>query len=160
MLKILSLALALALVPCVALAQNVTNPADAAVSGAYNTTTPTCTAGQFCRLQTDINGNLLIAPGGGGGSGTTTTVANSTIAVTNTFQAALAASTARKGCLFQNQGTHVMYAFFGAIGGATTAKSIQIQAGQTLSCNTGLIVLTDAFNITGTAGDAYVVNSQ
>lgn len=39
-------------------AQNVTNPADTAPAGAYNSSPPTCTAGQFCRMQTDVNGNL------------------------------------------------------------------------------------------------------
>lgn len=91
----------------------------------------------------------------------TTTTVNSTIAVTNTFQAALAASSTRKSCLLQNTGTHVEYVYFGAIGSATTSNAFQINPGQTISCATvNGLVLTDAVNITGTAGDGYIVTSQ
>lgn len=91
----------------------------------------------------------------------TTLTANSTIAVTNTFQVALAApSGPRVGCAVQNQGTHVMYVFFGASASATTAKSFQLQAGQIIYCEAPPIILQDIVNITGTAGDAYVVTSQ
>src|SRR5688572_28601130 len=44
-----------------AYAQPVTNPAPVAAAGAYNSTPPTCTNGQFCWLQTDAQGNLLIS---------------------------------------------------------------------------------------------------
>lgn len=93
------------------------------------------------------------------------TVASSTIAVTNTFQTALAASTSRRWCILQNQGTHVMYAYFGTLANATTAASLQVQAGQTITCELtttagGKTAITEDFNITGTSGDAFVVNSQ
>lgn len=52
------LALLLALLPVGAQAQPVTSPAPVAGSGAYNSAPPTCTAGQFCYLQTDAAGNL------------------------------------------------------------------------------------------------------
>lgn len=95
-----------------------------------------------------------------GPSVATTTHVGSTIAVTNTFQAALAASATRKGCMLQNNGGNAMYVFFGAIGSATTSNAVKLAAGQTVSCNAGNIVLTDAVNVTGTATDAYVVTSQ
>jgi hypothetical protein len=89
-----------------------------------------------------------------------TTVANSTISVTNTFQTALAANPARHACAIQNQGTHVMYIYLGAAASATTAASLQVAAGQTFYCNNGTVVAPELVNITGTAGDAYVVYSQ
>ena len=107
--------------------------------------------------------NPLPVTQGGSGSqpitGTTTTV-NSTVTPTNTFATALASSATRKGCLLQNTGTHVQYVYFGVLGSATTTNSFQVNAGQTISCASGPIVLTDAVNIAGTAGDAYVVTSQ
>lgn len=123
--------------------------------------TATYTAGLNGAVTVDTAGNLC----SGGGSGTqpitgTTTTANSTIAVTNTFQAALASSATRKGCTLQNTGTHVQYIYFGTIGSATTSNAYQISPGQTISCAAGVIVLTDAVGITGTAGDGYIVTSQ
>lgn len=49
-------------------AQNIPTPAIVGNAGAYNTSPPTCTAGQWCAFQTDVNGNLKTAPA----SGTTT----------------------------------------------------------------------------------------
>lgn len=96
-----------------------------------------------------------------GSSGVTTTTANSTIASTNVFQSALAASTTRKSCLLQNTGTHTEYIYFGTLGSATTGNSFQLSAGQSISCATvNGLVLTDAVNISGTSGDGYVVASQ
>lgn len=91
--------------------------------------------------------------------------ANSTIAVTNTFQTALATSTSRRWCTLQNQGTHVMYVYFGTLASATTALSLQLQANQSITCELtsaagGKPTITEDLNITGTAGDAYVVTSQ
>jgi hypothetical protein len=93
-------------------------------------------------------------------AGGSTTHVGSTIAVTNTFQAALAASSARKGCMLQNNGSNAMYVFFGSVGSATTSNSIKLAGGQTVSCNAPGVVITDAVNVTGTATDAYVVTSQ
>lgn len=107
------------------------------------------------------NASGQMIPCAGGGGTATTTAASGTIAVTNTFQAALASSASRRGCVLQNQGTHTMFVFFGAIGSATTGTSLQVAPGQTVSCsNAGGLVLTDAVNVTGTSGDAYVVDSQ
>lgn len=102
-------------------------------------------------------------------SNATTTQSSSTIAVTNTFQSVIAAATGfgsgqRKGCLIQNQGSNVMYVFFGAIAGATTGKSIQLQPpqsspviqGGTVSCTIGNAVLQDQVSITGTSTEAFV----
>ena len=50
---------------------------------------------------------------------------NSTISVTNTFQSALAASTTRRGCWIQNQGTHTMYLYASEANAPTTANSSQ-----------------------------------
>lgn len=55
----------IALGGAIALAQNVTNPAPVAGAGAYNSSPPTCTSGQFCFVQTDVNGRLLVSTGGG-----------------------------------------------------------------------------------------------
>lgn len=92
--------------------------------------------------------------------GGVTTTANSTIAVTNTFQTAIAASATRLSCTLQNQGTHTMYVFFGALGGASLGASFQLAPGQPISCDSGVMVATDAVEVTGTAGDAYVVTKQ
>ena len=93
--------------------------------------------------------------------GATTTTATSTISVTNTFQVALAGNTYRNACLIQNTGTHTEYVYFGATGSATTSNAFPISPGQTISCATvNGLVLTDIVNITGTAGDGYIVTSQ
>ena len=91
-----------------------------------------------------------------------TLTANSTISVTNTFQAALAVQTGgRHGCLIQNTGTHTQYVYFGAIASATTSNAFQLSPGQTIACASVYgVVAQDAVNITGTAGDGYVVTSQ
>jgi len=87
-----------------------------------------------------------------------TTVYNSTITVTNTFQTLLADNSDRKGCLLQNQGSHVMYV--GVNGSPTTSNSFIVQAGQTFSCLAPGIRVTQLLQITGTSGDAFVLWSQ
>lgn len=90
-----------------------------------------------------------------------TTTGGTTIAVTSTFQQVLAAATGRKSCLVQNTGSNTQYVYFGVIGSATLSNSFQVAPGQPISCATpNGVVLTDAVNITGTAGDAYVAASQ
>lgn len=42
-------------------AQAITNPAPVGNAAAYNSVAPTCTDGQFCYMQTDVNGNLKVA---------------------------------------------------------------------------------------------------
>jgi hypothetical protein len=99
-----------------------------------------------------------------------------TIAVTNTFQLALAASgytpatmtalavgTPRRACLLQNKGSNNMFVYFLKTGAAaaTLAASLVITPGQSVNCQTaGSGVLQDAIYITGTATDSYSVVSQ
>lgn len=84
-----------------------------------------------------------------------------TIAVTSTFQTALAASSLRLGCLIQNNGTHTMYVFFGTSTPADLTTSIQLAAGQAVQCSTATGgIATDLIQITGTSGDVAVVSSQ
>ena len=86
---------------------------------------------------------------------------NGTISVTNTYQQALAARTTRNGCLIYNNGTHTMLVYFGAIASATTSNGLPVTAGTAIYCSTPYgAVLTDAVNITGTAGDAFIVLNQ
>jgi hypothetical protein len=103
----------------------------------------------------------LLCVGAAAQLGVPTTVSNGTIAITNTFQQALAGNGTRKGCTIQNQGTHTMYVFPGTTAAATTAASLLLQSGQIFMCqSTGSSVITDPINITGTAGDAFVVYEQ
>jgi hypothetical protein len=93
--------------------------------------------------------------------GVPTSVSNGTIAVTNTFQTALAGNGSRKGCTIQNQGTHVMYLYPGVTTAASTAAAMQLLSGQTFYCQaTGSSVITDQISITGTAGDAFIAYEQ
>ena len=87
-----------------------------------------------------------------------TTTTSGTIAITNTFQQLTAQVTTRRGCTLQNLGTHTMYVFFGSSPSVGTAY--QLAVGQTIMCAAGSIVLSDAIQITGTAGDAFVLTSQ
>lgn len=52
------------LAPLVAQAQPVSNPAPVGDAGAYNAVAPTCTTGQFCFIQVDVNGNLKVVNSG------------------------------------------------------------------------------------------------
>lgn len=94
----------------------------------------------------------------------TSTNLSSTVAVTNTFQSIQVSTAGRNGCLIQNQSTsNTMWVYFGAIGGATKAKSFQLDSthGLAISCSVGgLGVLTDQVSITGTAADAFTANFQ
>lgn len=107
-----------------------------------------------------------IVPGGGtftaAPAGATSAQTGSTVATHLTFQSALAASSARKGCLITNTSSDKEWVFFGATGSATTSNSLPLVAGQSLSCNTGAIVLTDNVAITSnvTDGAAFVAISQ
>lgn len=94
------------------------------------------------------------------GATATTTVSNGTISATGSFQSILAASSSRKGCFIQNQGSHLMYVFFGANASATEATSFQLNPGQSALCSNGLIVATDNISLTGTSGDAFIIYNQ
>lgn len=143
-------------------AQPVTNPSPAGIAGAYNSSPPTCTAGQFCFIQTDSAGNLKTSPGGSGSVGKTTTEAKVTVSVTNTFQQALASASGRAGCTLQYiavAGTKG-FVFFGASPSDTTS-SFQLTNGQSINCAVGgQAVATDAIQVTGTATDIFIVSNQ
>jgi hypothetical protein len=84
-----------------------------------------------------------------------------TITTTNTFQSVQGTTNNRKGCLIQNNGTHTMYVYFGAIANATTSNAAQLVAGQAISCAiNGNLVIQDAISITGTSGDTFFANFQ
>lgn len=103
----------------------------------------------------DPNGNT------GGTIRSTSTPASGTITTANTFQSVLAPNTSRNGCLIQNTSAVTEYAFLGAPGSATTATSVQIPSGGSLSCNSPGLVITDQISLTaGTTGAAFVVVSQ
>src|ERR1700677_2110356 len=58
--------------------------------------------------------SLAIAP-------LTSTNLSGSITTTNTFLSIQVSTSGRKGCAIQNNGTHLMYVYFGAIGSATEA---------------------------------------
>ena len=119
--------------------------------------------GQFWSLatQADSSNNQSPIVATQGQRATSTEIAGS-VTTGGTFQAALASSAVRKGCTIQNtQTSAVLYVFFGATGSATEAKSFQVAAGASISCQQGSVVLTDNVAVTAAASSAtFVVNSQ
>lgn len=84
------------------------------------------------------------------------------ITTTNTFQTALAAPTTpgvRHGCSIQNLGANNMFVNFGS---ATPVSytSIKLVTGAIVRCDAGGVVLQDTIQISGTAGDVFLVISQ
>lgn len=121
------LLLLFALAPSLALAQNapsVTPPVLAA--GAYNSSTPTCTTGNGCYLQTDSHGNLNVNIAGGGGSGGTS----------QTDQAAFTYGTTAYtpgGCVYNSSITNLTSGQGGAFScDNTRALFINVLSGSTL----------------------------
>jgi hypothetical protein len=108
-------------------------------------------------VNASVSASVAVAP-------LTSSNLSSTVAVTNTFQSIQVSTAGRNGCLIQNQSTsNTMWVYFGAIGGATKAKSFQLDTshGLAISCSVGgLGVLTDQVSITGTATDAFTANFQ
>lgn len=87
------------------------------------------------------------------------TPVNGTIATTDTFQSLLAQNAARKSCAIQNQGANMQY--ISAAVSPSLANSFQLAPGKTFNCaSPGGVTITDALEITGTAGDAYSGLSQ
>lgn len=80
---------------------------------------------------------------------------SSTVAVTNTFQALLAANANRLDCTIQNTGTNAMYVFFGAAASATIATSAKLVAGQSAYCTVFNSTYQGAVSITGTATETF-----
>ena len=133
----------------------------------YNSPGLTLSPGQQATLQCTSSGQLIVnatvsasvavAP-------LTSTNLSGTISVTNTFQSIQVSTAGRNGCLIQNQSTtDPMWVYFGAIGGATKAKSFELDSthGLAISCSVGgLGVLTDQVSITGTSTDGFTANFQ
>jgi hypothetical protein len=87
-------------------------------------------------------------------TGASSNPVNGTIATTYTFQSLITQNAARKGCTFQNQGTHTM--FFSISLTPTLANSIQVPAGAFYYCSgPSQIVITDTIQITGSSGDTF-----
>jgi len=112
---------------------------------------------------TDASGTLEVTTVPGASSGVTAAPVAGTIAVTNTFQALLAAPVSpaiRKGCGVQNQGSANMFVYIGA-SGQSLIKSLIIPPLSTYSCsNLAGQVEQSALQITGTNPDTYVVWSE
>lgn len=93
----------------------------------------------------------------------TSTPASGTVATGNTFQSALAAAPARKGCaIYNTHASAVLLVFLGSPGSASAATSIPVPAGGSFNCGSfqGL-VLTDQISVTSsTQGATFVVVSQ
>ena len=92
----------------------------------------------------------------------TSVSASGSVASANTFQSALPASAARKGCALYNTSSASVLLFLGAPGAASAATSIPVPAGGSFNCGSfqGL-VLTDQISVTSaTAGATFVVVSQ
>lgn len=106
------------------------------------------------------SGQALVSPN----VALTTTVQGLTVTTGGTFQSVLAASATRNGCLVQNPvaATETLFVYFGANGGATTAKSIALAAGSAVSCQVGASgVATDNISVTATTtGHAFIVYNQ
>lgn len=116
-----------------------------------------CTSNHKLDVNASVSATVTVAP-------LTSTNAAGSISVTNTFQSIQASTAGRNGCLIQNQSTtNAMWVYFGAIGGATKAKSFILDNnhGLAISCSVGgLGVVTDQVSITGTSGDLYNANLQ
>lgn len=94
------------------------------------------------------------------------------IAVTNTFQVALAlnsttapsgATGTRSSCLLQNNGTHNMFVYFKKSGGviASLTAALVLLPSYTINClNTAGQILQEEIDITGTSGDTYALIVQ
>lgn len=89
----------------------------------------------------------------------TSTNVSGTIAVTNTFQEVFGAGP-KAGCTIQNNGAATMWVFFGPIASATKAKSVVLLTGQSVSCNSPGITLSDQISITGTATQEFFAAVQ
>jgi len=91
----------------------------------------------------------------------TTTQAKITIAVTNTYIQALAASTTRKGGTIQYIAVAGTKGYvFSSAAPADTTTSFQLTNGQTLNLGSMGVTLSDAVQVTGTATDIFIVASQ
>ena len=110
---------------------------------------------------TTINLPVTKASGAAPTTAASTPVAGS-VATANTFQSALAANPARKGCTIQNTSAGTLYAYFGSPGSATLAASLQTPAGGSVSCASpsGVVSSSQVSVTSATAGATFVVVSQ
>lgn len=105
-----------------------------------------------------ISGGTSLSP-----LGVTTTNDSGTVATGSTFQTAIAASASRLGCLVQNPTTasEVLFVYFGTNASATTAKSVTLGPGASISCVAGGTVLTDNVSVTAaTSTHAFMAQHQ
>ena len=93
------------------------------------------------------------------------------IALTGTFQSIWAQASplgSRNGCLVVNEGTHVMYLFFGQLTSASTAASLPLnpattagQAGGSGTCATNAGgAIQDQVSVEGTQGDQFAAKRE
>lgn len=61
----------------------------------------------------------------------------------------------RVDCFLQNNGTNVMYYFFGSAGSTATTSSKRLTPGAIMNCNDGVTVSSQALELLGTTGDTY-----
>lgn len=167
----LAAALLLAATPCFADSQGAATSGTAGtqstLSGCiYQQNPATLSDGQQAGIPCTLDHKLITsaAPASVTVAPLTSSNLSSTIAVTNTFQSIQVSTGGRNGCLIQNQSTtDPMWVYFGAIGGATKAKSFELDSthGLAISCSVGgLGVLTDQVSITGTSTDGFTANFQ
>jgi hypothetical protein len=79
---------------------------------------------------------------------------NGTISSTGVFQVLLAQNPSRKGCVYQNQGTHPMD--FSISATPAHSNSLTVYPGWVYYCSgRSNVTITDTIYITGTAGDAF-----
>lgn len=153
----------------VGLAQSVTNPAPVGDSAAYNSSAPTCTNGQFCFLQTDINGNLKTV-GSGTPTGTQTiqgavnvtpTDCSGTVTLGGTAQNAFTAQAALHGFTIVNLSTDPMWISFtgtaviGASASYLLAAGSSTTQGGSYSSPLGFGMNTALSLIAATTGDKF-----
>lgn len=90
---------------------------------------------------------------------TPSTSAAGAVTTANTFQSVLASNFSRKGCLVVNTGTTTLLVAFG--NAPTIGTAIPLAVGASVSCNSGIVVLTDQISVTSsTAGTAFLVISE
>ena len=85
------------------------------------------------------------------------------VAVGGTFQEVFPFNQNRRGCVVQNpaNASEDLYVYVGPIGSATTAASVDLQAGMSFNCNQDLVVATDQISVTSaTGGHAFVAFSE
>lgn len=76
-----------------------------------------------------------------------------TITTHAVFQQIAVASLTRRGCFYQNTSADTEFLFLGTTAAATTASSVKILAGQAVNCSSGVIVASDAIQVTSSATD-------